>query len=91
MRKGWVVLIFAMLALSPLSGLANEVVSIEGEVNDNYQLAVGNGQVYEIADTPQGNELAEVHIGEKVKVTGTIEKNGDYQVIVVTSYQTLAE
>ncbi len=90
-RKGVVVLIYAMLALSPVSGMANEVVNVVGEVNDSYQLAVGDGQFYEIADTTQGNELVEKHFGEKVKVTGTIEKYDDYQVLVVTSYQTLAE
>jgi hypothetical protein len=71
--------------------MANEMVNIVGEVNDNYQLAVGKGQFYEIADTIKGNELAKRPIGEKVRVTETIEKYGDYQVIVVTSYQTLSE
>lgn len=91
MRKGVVVLIFTMLALGPLSGMADEVMNVVGEVNDRYQLVVGDGQFYEIGDTTQCNELADQHIGENVKDTGTIEKHDDYQVIVVTSYQTLAE
>jgi fructose-1-phosphate kinase PfkB-like protein len=91
MRNILVWLIFIMVAFSPLSGITSETVTITGEVRDNFQLVDGNGQFYEIADTTQGNELAEKHIGEKVKVIGTLEKSEDYQVIVVTSFETLAQ
>ncbi|MGD8702413.1 MAG: hypothetical protein PVH26_08235 [Desulfosarcina sp.] len=91
MKKVLVLFIVVMAGLIPLNGLASEMVTIEGEVSDNYQLVDGSGQFYEIADTTQGNELAEKHIGEKVRVTGTIEKSDGYQVFVVTSFQTLAE
>ena len=74
-----------------LTGMASEPVNIEGTVNENYQLVDDQGQFYEIADTTQGSELAEMHVGEKVKATGTIEENDGYQVFVVTSFQTLAE
>lgn len=90
-RKVLAWFIFISVALSPLIGIANEAVTIVGQVNDNYQFVDGNGQSYEIADTTQGNELAEKHVGEKVKVIGTIEKDVDYQVIVVTTFQTIAE
>ena len=91
MRNVLGLFIIAMVVLGPLNGMASEAVEIEGEVIENYQLVDGNGQFYEIADTTQGNELAEKHVGEKVKVTGMIEKDDDYQVIVVTSFQTMAE
>ena len=91
MRNVLGLFIFAILALGPLGGMADELVNIEGEVIDNYRLVDGNGQVYEIADTTEGNELAEKYIGEKVMVAGTIEMDDDYRVVVVTSFQTLSE
>jgi hypothetical protein len=91
MKKVLMLFIVVMAGLTPLNGVASEMMTIEGEVNDNYQLVDGSGQFYEIADTTQGNELAEKHVGEKVKATGTIEENDGYQVFVVTSFQILAE
>jgi hypothetical protein len=65
-------------------------VSLVGEVNDNYQL-VANGQIYEIADTPKGNELAENYISAKVKVTGTVEEVNDMKTLTVTSFEVVPE
>jgi hypothetical protein len=64
--------------------------SIVGEVNDNYQLVTA-GQIYEIADTPAGNDLAENHINDKVKVIGTVEEHDNMKIITVQSYQVLSE
>ena len=91
MRKILGLCFFAMVVLGPLSGMASEAVEIEGEVIENYQLVDESGQIYEIADTVQGNELAEKHFGEKVKAMGTIEIGVGYRVIVVTSFQTMAQ
>ena len=96
MRKQWGKIILAsfitaLAVLGPVYGMAEEVVDMEGEVGENYLLVDRNGEVYEIADTTQGSQLAEKHVGERVKVTGTIERDADYRVIVVTSFQTLAE
>jgi hypothetical protein len=90
-KKILVLLILAAVAVGPINALATDKVTIQGTVDDNYQLVDDEGQIYEIADTTQGNELAENHIGEKVKVTGTLEKDDDYQVIVVTTFEALAE
>jgi hypothetical protein len=65
-------------------------ITITGEVNDSYQL-VADGQIYEIADTPKGNELAENHVNDRVKVTGTVEEQDDMRVITVKKYQILTE
>ncbi len=86
-----VLIAFVMTALIPACVLAAETVSIEGEVNDSFQIVAGNGQVYEVANTTKGNELVENYIGEKVKVSGTVEKDGEVQVITVMTFQTLAE
>ena len=80
------VMIVALLASTAMAG----TVSLTGEVNDNYQL-VTDGQVYEIADTPEGNDLAENHISEKVKVVGTVQESEDLKIITVVSYQVIAE
>ncbi len=64
--------------------------TITGEVNDSYQI-VSDGQIYEIADTPKGNELAENHVNARVRVTGPIEEQDDMKVITIKSYQILSE
>jgi len=86
-----VAFIVTVVVLAPLGGMANEVVDMEGEVGENYQLVDLGGQVYEIADTTQGNQLAEKHVGERVKVTGTIEIGKGNRLIVVTSFHTLEQ
>jgi len=80
----------ALLLILPLTAAA-ESTTLEGEVNDSYQIVASDGQVYEVTDTTQGNDLVENHIGEKVKVTGTIEQEGDVKVITITSFQVIQE
>jgi hypothetical protein len=46
MKKVLVLFIVVMAGLIPLNGLASEMVTIEGEVSDNYQLVDGSGQFY---------------------------------------------
>lgn len=76
---------------APLAVLAAEAVTIQGEVNDSYQVVDASGQVYEVADTAQGNALVENHIGEKAKVTGTLEQDQDVKIISVTAFEILPE
>ena len=80
----------AMLLILPLAAAAGST-TIEGEVNDSYQIVASDGQVYEVTDTTEGNELVENHIGEKVKVTGTVEQDGDVKVITITTFQVIEE
>lgn len=86
-----VVMAVVMALVAPMAGLTAETVTIQGEVNDSYQIVDGNGQVYEVADTAQGNALVENHIGEKAKVTGTLEQDQDVKIISVTAFEILAE
>jgi len=65
-------------------------VTLVGEVNDNYQL-VSDGQIYEIADTPKGNEMAENFISAKVKVTGTVEEKNEMKTITVANFEVVPE
>lgn len=81
----------AMLMVVPFYAVAADTVTITGEINDSYQIIDTEGQVYEVADTTQGNELVENHIGEKAKVTGTIEQDQEVKIITVTAFQIVAE
>ena len=78
-----------LLFCTALPALAGEVTLI-GEVNDNYQL-VANGQIYEIADTPKGNEMAENYISAKVKVTGSVEESNDMKILTVSAFEVMPE
>lgn len=71
------------------SALAAEKIVV-GQVNDNYQI-VTNGQIYEIADTATGGDLAENHVNAKVQVKGTVEERDDMKIITVISYKVLSE
>ncbi len=86
-----VLITFVMATMIPFAAMAAESVTIQGEVNDSYQIVDSSGQVYEVADTTQGNELVENHIGEKAKVVGTVEMNQDVKTITVTQFEILAE
>jgi hypothetical protein len=80
------ILLFFGTALPALAGQ----VTLVGEVNDNYQL-VANGQIYEIADTPKGNDMAENYISAKVKVTGTVEEGNDMKTLTVVSFEVMPD
>ena len=91
MKMVAVLAVLALTLVMPLAVLAAEPTTITGEVNDSYQIVDGNGQVFEVADTTEGNDLVENHIGEKVKVTGTVEQDQDVKIITVTTFQVIAE
>jgi len=90
-KKVLALILFAAVVIIPLHGLAAESVNIEGQVGDNYQVVGNDGRVYEISDNSEGNDLAENYLGEKVKVTGTLEKEGDVEVLTVISFEKMAE
>lgn len=84
-----VLVVTTFLMMFAATAMAKEA-TVVGEVNDNFQIVSG-GQVYEIADTAEGNDLAENHINAKVSVTGTVEEHNDIKVITVTSFKVLSE
>jgi len=83
-----VLAISLFLSISTVA-LAGEVTLI-GEVNESYQL-VSSGQIYEIADTPKGNEMAENFISSKVKVIGTVEEKNEMKTITVINFEVMPE
>lgn len=80
-----------ILLMAPVASIATTPITLVGEVNDSYQIVDSNGEVYDIADTAEGNDLADQHIGEKVRVTGTIEQDEETKFILVTDYEMLAK
>jgi hypothetical protein len=42
------------------------MITIVGEVNDANQI-ISDGKIYEVDDTPQGDDLVKNHISKKVK------------------------
>ena len=90
--KFMMVLITGVLICAvPLAAMASEPVTIQGEVNDSYQIVDSDGQVYEVAETEKGTDLVENHIGEKAKVVGTVQQDQDVKTITVTAFEILAE
>jgi hypothetical protein len=65
-------------------------ITIVGEVNDTQQI-VAEGQIYEVADTPMGDDLVVNYIAVKVKVTGKVEEKEDMKIITVKSFNAVPE
>jgi hypothetical protein len=91
-RKELVLLLCLLFLLlgSIVPALAGEQVTILGTVNASYQIVTEDQQVYDVAESEQGDEVVEM-IGQKVKVTGTIEEQDDVKIIMVTSYEVIEE
>jgi hypothetical protein len=88
-------LALAMMVVVSLCGpaavLSGEPVTLTGEVNDSYQVVSDDDQTYEVADTEKGNELVLNHIGERIKVSGSVEEEDDVKILTVTSFELLKE
>jgi hypothetical protein len=82
----------AMIIVAFLTGAAisEKTVTIVGTVNETYQIVADTGQIYEVAETEEGYEVADL-VGKKVKVTGTVEKIEDMKIITIISYQVIGE
>lgn len=84
------VLVMALCAC-PGPSLAATTVTIVAIVTDGYQLVDDLGQPYEVENTTKGNELVLNHVGSKVEVTGTVQDEVDYKIIVVESFRVIEE
>lgn len=78
----------AIIALA--SAALGAEITLVGEVNDNYQL-YANGQLYEVAETPEGNDLVLNYISMKVEVVGTVEEQKDMKIITVRNFKVVPE
>jgi len=70
--------------LSPL--LATDIVTIIGQVNETNQIDV-DGDIYEVDDTPVGDDLVKNYIHQKVEVIGKLSIEGDMRIIAVKSFK----
>ena len=77
-----------IIGASPVS--AFDVVTIVGEVNDANQI-ISDGEIYEVDDTPQGDDLVKNHISKKVKVTAKMRIEGDMRLLDVTAFEVVEE
>ena len=68
----------------------SEEVTLVGEINDAYQLVADN-EVYDIDDTPLGDDLAQNYISMRVKVTGTVRQGEELRIIRVKSFEAVDE
>jgi hypothetical protein len=83
----WVTVVFCVVLISgSIPASAFDVVTIVGKVNGTNQIVVDE-EIYEVDDTPRGNELVKNHIGQKVKVTGKLRIEGDMRVLEVTEFE----
>lgn len=81
---------FIMLISGSTPIWASDVVTIVGEVNDTYQI-VADGVMYEVDDTPQGDDLVKNYISQKVKVIGKLRIEGDMRIIAVKAFEVVEE
>jgi hypothetical protein len=74
------------LILSTIPLTASDMIKIVGKVNDVNQIIV-DGEIFEVDDTPEGNDLVTNYISRKVEVTGKLRIEGDMRIIAVTEFK----
>ena len=84
--------LFGILTIALIFGIAfsGETKVITGTVNDDYQIVTDEGTAYTVAEGEMGDEVVEL-VGQKVKVTGTVEESEGEKMITVTSYVVIEE
>ena len=78
------------LILSTIPLAASDMIKIVGKVNDANQIIV-DGEIFEVDDTPEGNDLVTNYIGQKVEVIGKLKIEGDMRILAVTQFKTIEE
>lgn len=68
--------------------LAEESVTIQGQVNEDNQLVDQDGNTYNIADTDAGQQVMDM-VGEKVEVKGTVKEDMGEKEITVESFNVM--
>lgn len=90
MKRQALVSLLIVIALVFAAGvaMAADAVTIQGQVNEEYQLVDQDGNVYQIADTEEGMKVMDM-VGEKVEVKGTVEEDMGEKQITVESFSVL--
>jgi len=68
--------------------ISSEMVTITGRINTDYEIVTDEGQTYQIVENLKGKEVVEL-IDRKVRITGTIRKEGAEKKFRVSSYEVL--
>lgn len=81
-----------ILSIAFIFGIAfsADTKTITGTVNDDYQIVTDDGTAYTVEASETGDEVVEL-VGQKVKVTGTVEESEGENMITVTSYVVIEE
>lgn len=82
-----VFLIFLSTAIIPSATMAADI-TIVGVVNDSNQI-VADKVVFEVDDTPEGDDLVTNYIDKKVRVTGMLILEGDMRIISVKAFEVI--
>ena len=85
--KGIITVMAVLISIILMAGpcLAGDTV-VSGKVTAENQLLSDDGQVYEVADTENGNKLLE-HMDKKVAVKGSVAEKDGMKTITVTSFK----
>ena len=78
------------VAISAEKKAAEQEIMITGTIDDANQLVDKEGQVFSIADTKEGHELA-INVGKKVQVKGTVMESEGQKQINVSIYKVIKE
>jgi len=84
------VVMMSGVALSAEKKAAEQEIMITGTIDDANQLVDKEGQIFSIADTKEGKELAS-RVGQKVQVKGTVLESEGQKQIKVSAYEVIKE
>jgi hypothetical protein len=84
-----VIMILVIICLLASPVLAKRVTLV-GEVNDNYQIVADN-QIYEVDNTPVGDDLVRNYMAFRVKVIGVLKEKNDLKIVTVESFEVIGE
>ena len=90
-KFGWIaagiICVFSFILICSNPVFAGEI-TINGTINDTYQIVADNGTVYEVSDTDMGTDMLD-HVGKTVKVIGEVFEEDGVKVINVKSFNVL--
>jgi hypothetical protein len=85
----WVAVI--LMFTLPGAVYSAEEMSITGTVSEGGDLVADDGKVYTIVDDEMANQLMAEEMGEKVKVTATVQEKGGKKFIQIINYEPLSK
>ncbi|UCF83222.1 MAG: hypothetical protein JSV50_18920 [Desulfobacteraceae bacterium] len=88
--RNFIAVVLTGLLATCLHGVASpaEMMTITGSVNTDYEIVSDDGKVYEVVENLKGKEVVEL-IDRKVRVTGSVTKQGKVKKIRIDAYEVL--